>query len=253
MNRHIINTPGLVHHSGSLRWPGIFILCAGLVLFSGLIRAQTVVIAENVEQQSEKSRYGMGRLHYRHLYMGFGFAAGSPLQSGAELVNRRSPMLEYGMRYRLQYASFLALGADLGLRRQSWFIRQQAGKRIPDTLAYDKEKLVFVALQGAVYQRIHFGARGDHIGRFADLGVFSQWFFHQRHVTHENTGNQSVRIRRIGLDYAENLSYGLFARIGYQNLALKLQYRLSEAFVSSFDLPEPSPWHISLEIGFHPM
>lgn len=228
----------------------VFLLCFLTVLSSSF--AQSVVIAEDLREEQERA-FGMNRKHYTHTWVGLHFLVGPPETEGAEVLYGRSRALEFGYRYKRRFSDVFSAGSELSVRRSAFHIRQHSGKEVPDTIIHDKEKLVFLQAGAAIYQRVNFDQRGDYIGRFVDIGAYGAWNFHVRQVTHDLLDNgERLRSRRTRMDYPAAFEYGFMARLGFNNFVLKGNYRVSDLFSGSADLPELPRWSAGLEFGMHP-
>ncbi len=232
----------------------LIILSLFILLAMGLqSHAQRVVILEDLREGPEDPDFGMNRRHYRHSFLRLHFVAGPPDATGAEVIYGRSRSLEYGYRYKRKFSEVFSAGAELSFRRTAFHMEQDEGKTVPDTVLYDRQKLVFLNVGGGLYKRINVGQRGDYIGRFLDLGAYGGWNFHTRHVSHfENDLDERVRVRRSGLDYPAPFEYGVMARVGLNNFVLKGTWRISDLFKSSAELSELPRLSIGLEVGLHP-
>ncbi len=222
------------------------------MLFALSVDGQTVVIAEDVTEQSDDPDYGMNRKHYTHSYLGLSFAAGEPELPGAGIRYGRSRTIEYGYRYKRRLSGIFSFGGEVVARRYAFHISQSEDKTIPDDVMKDREKLVFLDAGIGVYKRINFGQRGNHIGRFVDAGAYATFIYHSRHVYFFQEEGMDIRVRKQGLNYLETLNYGLMARIGLNNIVIKATYRMSDLFKESAELPEFPRYSIGLEIGLHP-
>ncbi len=214
--------------------------------------AQTVVIAEDLTEQEEEPDFGMNRKHYSHSYIGLNFAAGEPELPGAAIRYGRSRTMEYGYRYKRRLSNTFSFGGEIIARRYAFHVNQSEDKTVPDDNARDREKLVFLDAGAGIYKRINFGQRGNYIGRFVDAGAYAAWVFHSRHVYFFHEEGMDIRVRKQGLKYPEALNYGLMARIGFNNIAIKAAYRMSDLFKESAELPEFPRYSVGLEIGLHP-
>lgn len=225
-----------------------------LILLASLIvgYGQTVVIAEDVDHQEETPEFGMNRKHYTHTFLSVLFVAGPPEHHSADVIYGRSRALEFGYRYKRRLSNTFSFGSEITGRRSAFHIKQSEHKAVPDTVARDSEKLVFLETGLAAYQRINFGQRGNYIGRFFDAGIYASWTFHTRHVLFYEEDNVDFRVRKTGMNYPESLNYGLIARIGFNNFVIKGTYRMSELFKESAGLPELPRYAVGIEFGMHP-
>lgn len=230
----------------------IFFVFFSVVFFFGmpLCRSQVVIIEEDVKEQRRIPDRGVNRKHFRHPFLGYHFFGVE--QPGAELLFLRSGRFETGQRYKRKLSETFSFGYDWSVKRDAFFLKQEEGKLVPGPEMHDKEKLVFSSLGAGLYQRINVGKRGNHMGSFMDIGVYGDWHFFVRHVTHDRQGSQLTKIKRSGLSFHEPFAYGALARFGHGRVVLKLSYRLSDTFKASAQLPELPRLSAGIEFGMHP-
>lgn len=233
--------------AGHFRWYFFFLLL--IFCLEGF--SQTVIISEDVTDRGQVPEFGVNRRHYRHFFVGMQFMAGSAENKGANIVPGRSARTEMGIRYIRRFSQTFASGIEWTIKRDAFWPEKSAGKMVPDAVAHDREKLVFMGVGLVVYQRTNFGKRGNHMGRFLDLGAYGDWLFHVRHVTSDKEEKERVRVRRTGLDYPVPFSYGVLARVGSGRLAIKATYRMSDLFKESVNLPEFPRFTVGVEVGVH--
>ncbi len=214
--------------------------------------AQTVIIAEDVNNTDETPEFGMNRKHYTHMYLGILFAVGPPELPGAEVIYGRSRTTEFGYRYKRKLSNTFSLGSEISGRRHAFHVKQSDSKTVPDTIARDREKLVFLETSVGAYKRVNFGQRGNYVGRFVDIGAYASWLFHTRHVLWYEADDLNLKVRKTGMQYPANFDYGLIARIGFNNFVIKGTYRMSGLFKDSSNLPEFPRYAFGLELGLHP-
>ncbi len=215
------------------------------------IYGQSKVISEYIDMNPDVSEYGMNRKKYGHFFGGVHVIAGKPEAIGAEIIYGRSLRYEFGYRKKRKFSETFSGGYELYGRRDGFRMAQQEAKLVPDSLLNDKEKLVFLSTGLAFYQRINFGQRGNHMGRFIDLGAYGDWYFHTRHITHNEEAKVRTKMKRTGLQFPETFGYGLMCRLGSGNLVVKANYRLSDLFSSGSGMPELPRFSFGLEIGMH--
>jgi hypothetical protein len=213
---------------------------------------QTVVISEDVEAMRSASDFGANRKHFRHFFTGLHFVAGSPDEAGADIISGRSWRFELGHRYKRRFSDTFSAGYETQFKRDVFYLQQDDAKLVPDTTRNDKEKLVILSAGASLYYRINFGNRGNHMGRFLDIGGFGGYLFHARLVRFNDTGEEKIRERRTGLSYPARWEYGPLVRIGAGNVVLKVTYRASDLFRSSARLPEMPRFMAGIEFGLHP-
>ncbi len=233
--------------------------------------AQKVLLAQDVTKDTVKQTFGPNQKYFGHFYTGFGLVAGPSEAKGSAVQNLRSNEFLFGYRYKYKVASFYALGLDLALSFQSFNLKQQAGKTLPNTQLYDKEKLKFTNAGLGLYNRFNFDKRGNYIGKYLDLGVYGNWVPFKTHVYQDDhifgligplSGVKKVKVRETGLKYVADFNYGALARIGTNQFALYGAYRLSDLFdsgyaqfnengINVFDFAELPRFMIGLQISLH--
>lgn len=232
--------------------PAKLVLIAMLIIMVLPAFGQTSVISEDVTAMREETDFGMNRKHFRHFFSGIHMVAGGNGSTGADIVYGRSWRFEFGHRYKRKFSETFSAGYEFLLSRDAFYIAQETGKLIPDTSLHDREKFVVLTVGGSVYQRVNIGRRGNHMGRYLDVGGYAGYLFHTRLVRFDTSDGEKIRERRTGLSYPANFVYGPFVRIGSGRLSVKFSYRASDLFEASAELPELPRMHIGMEFGMHP-
>jgi len=220
-----------------------------LVLLSLCAFSQEILLKQNVQADSIRPTRGPNLRNYLHGYIGFGF----PLHTN-EVLNYTKPGtsidFDFGLRYKRRITNYLAAGLDLGITTAAFKLKQKSPKTVPDTVINDKEKIQISSLVSSGYVRINVGRRGNYIGNYLDLGAYYGWNFQKKHkTTNENEAGEKVRESTTKLKYVENFSYGLITRIGINRYALFASYRLSDIFISSYEIPELPRLIVGVEVG----
>ncbi|MEA3446054.1 MAG: hypothetical protein U9R19_15140 [Bacteroidota bacterium] len=226
------------------------ILIAGITSFS-----QRVLLEENVAADTIQKKWGKNLRHYGHLYLGFGFAA-SPANEGAEVIYGASMNFDFGYRYKFRVCNYYALGADLSFTNSMYSLKQdEKTKTLPDKIEHDKERIDLSGFKLELYQRFNFGKRGNHIGNYLDIGAYGTFFIFSRHYTMDKKPEEYPYLRKIeiyetGLNYIENMEYGLTTRIGNNRWVFFARYRMSDLFKTTENLQIKYPELPALQAGF---
>ena len=227
----------------------IFILLFGSIAITGF--SQTVLLHEDVKDTVLGKR-GPNLKNFSHFYFGIGFIAGKPDSTGSDINSLRSVNVVFGYRYKLKICNFYSIGYDIAYNSYSYFLKQNSTKITPDTVLHEKEKLNFGNLGLSLYMRFNFGRRGNHIGKFVDIGGYGDWTFNAVNFTKDKNSNGNIVKSRISnLHYFNSTNYGLMARIGFNRYVIYGNYRLSDIFKSSCNFSELPRLTIGLQIGFH--
>jgi hypothetical protein len=213
---------------------------------------QKVIISEDLRDRDQVPEFGVNRKNFRHVYTAFHGIVGAPENSGASILYGRSWRYEFGTRRLRRFNQTFAAGYDLGFKRDAFWMKQTEDKIVPSAIVYDQEKLVMLGTGLTIFPRINLGRRGNHMGRFMDLGIYGDWYFHSRHVSFEKDGKERIRTRRSGLTYPETFGYGGMIRIGYGKVSLTSTYRISNLFSGNSGLPELPRFTAGVTFGMHP-
>jgi len=215
-----------------------FLLSLGL-----FAQGQIVLMHEDVKSDSVVSRFGPNRTHYLQTYYGFGYIFGEPDSAGAEIRPWKSWFLQYGFRHKLKLGRYYAVGFDFYYQMNSYRLKQNPEKVLPDSVLHEKERLVFHNASGAFFNRINFKKRGDIIGNFFDFGVYADYVFGSTHFYRDKdpagSTSDKTSTRRHGLVYVNDYNYGAFVRIGWNGFALWGQYRLADIFDKNYAIKYP--------------
>jgi len=192
--------------------------------------SQKVLLDEEVPQEVVKSKWGENLQHFGHLYVSFGFFTG-PSEIGAKIKYGSSMLSIIGYRYKYKVSNYYSLGADLSFSFKNYYLKDDDNKILPDNVNHDKEYFTFISPRLEIYQRINIDKRGNKLGKYLDIGAFGSYNVSTKYYTRDKVDNmpyEKINITTIKLKYIEPLSYGITARIGYNEIALFAEYRLSD-------------------------
>jgi hypothetical protein len=119
---------------------------------------------------------------------------------------------------------------------------------------HDKDRLLTHSLALSCFQRFNFDKRGNYIGKFMDMGIYSELPFSKSNILIDNIDTLSSGQQKLiltHLKFMNSINYGVLARVGFNRVVLFATYRLSDIFKASFnrmDLPRLSA---GLQIGIH--
>ena len=233
-------------------------------------RAQKVLLEQDVARDTIKSSFGQNLKYFGHFYGGFGLAASAAEAKSSAVEYPASHEFVFGYRFKYRVGQVYALGFETSVSSQTFKIKQQSGKTLPTTMLFDEEKFRFTNLGLGVYQRFNWGKRGNHVGKFIDLGVFGNWMPVKVHIYEDDnifgvagplSGVKMVKVRETGLKYIADTNYGVNARLGFNRYVFYANYRLSDFFntgyaymqegVNVFDFAELPRLSVGFQIGFH--
>lgn len=225
-------------------------MLAGAAAFS-----QHVLLEQDVNADTIAETTGPNLKKYTHLYVNYGLVLGATEGDNADIKTGNSSQFAIGLRYKRRLSNFYAFGFDLSYNITTFHLKQDSAKMLPNTDLHDKEKLSFNNATLQLYNRFNFGKRGNHIGRYIDLGGYGEWAFSVTHYTRDTDdrakalGAKATETTNKRLKYTAAFNYGLAARIGFGKVAVFGKYRLSDMFVSKYDYPELPRIVVGLEFG----
>lgn len=205
------------------------------VSFTELISAQVILIEENVNADTVLSEIGPNRKKYHSGFYSFGMIFGQPDSIGSAIDSRASWHIQFGDRAKFKLNNVFSWGIENMLDYKSFRISQNEDKTFGGDVIHKKETFIVLSYEILLFTRINFDPkRGDHLGKYLDLGAFGGYNFIKRHkvVDTVNTqyGFERGKYIMSNLKYVEKFNYGITARIGWWGLSLYFNYRLSNLF-----------------------
>lgn len=215
--------------------------------------SQKIMINEDVSDRMRDDKWGPNKRYFGHWFASFGPLFGKPETKGSKIVLGSSWYVCPGLRFKYKVNAFYSLVSDYSYKMNLFRIKQHNDKQVPNKILNDQEKLTFHAMGLNIYNRFNFGKRGNHLGKYIDLGVYGNWNFSAVHVTKNDINDsENIKTKRTGMDYYEPISYGLTGRIGVNYIVLFCHYRSSNIFTKKSKLPELPRFKAGLELGLRP-
>jgi len=218
-------------------------ICFLTALLAGMaspLFSQKLLFEEDVENLFIKPKWGKNSTHFGHFYLGFGSYFNDEGTNQLAVVPFNSNQSKIGYRYKLKFFEHYAWGLDLSYNYNRYKIKQDDGNIFPDTLKHKKEIFAQNTFELGFYNRFNFHRRGNHIGKYLDLGVWGNLNVGAKHVFKDNPDNpilgasKSKTILRK-LNYVNDLNWGLNARLGLDRFVFFGSYRLSDLLGSPFN------------------
>ena len=145
---------------------------------------------------------------------------------------------------------------NTGYNLQSFSLKQNNAKLIPDNVQHKKEKLLFNSINLSVLNRLKFNKTGNIIGSYIDAGMYAGYMFRSTHITHDEPLDKSVTkgetvVKNKELTFVNNYNYGLMVRCGNSYLAILTYYRLSNIIKANKvnHYPELPRFMIGIEVS----
>ncbi|MBI2967537.1 MAG: hypothetical protein HYY40_06965 [Bacteroidetes bacterium] len=225
------------------------------------VRSQDILLEQDVNADTVVPSFGPNRKVFRHFFGGLGFVVG-PDNPGGEVRYGYSKEFYGGLRYKFRISNFYALGFDIGWRNSNYTLKKTPGKILPNNIQHDKERLFYNTAFLTFYNRINFGRRGDHIGRFLDIGARVNWAFNVIHFTKDKLDTAGInnggiiKTRTTQLLYTKPFFFDAVVRVGINRYVFFVSYRLSELFKPvdpelTLLYPDLPLIMAGMEVGFH--
>jgi len=224
----------------------IFLLLSLMPVF-----AQEVLLEEEDPISKMENDSGPNTRYFSHLYYGVKWPI-PPQETGSEILFWKSYGMDFGHRSKIRFNNIYSVGFDFSYAFSSYRMKQSESKITPDDQSYDKQWLRTNELRLAFFNRFNFEKRrGNHIGRFLDLGVYGAWHFREKHKTEIEDGNSTFIGIHKKLDYFNTWNYGALARLGLNHYVITFNYRVSDLFTETSAFPELPRMTVGLELGLH--
>ncbi len=217
--------------------------------------AQVVLLEDTVTEKVVEKKFGPNQQHYVNTFFNFGL---NPFAHSGELNKQNSPWsfdFQMGVRYKYKISNYYALGAQVYYNLSTYSIDYVD----PDLEIGSSEDFEIGAWGLELYQRFNFAKRGNTLGLYFDLGAYGEWNAYRDHIvtidgTDMDLYKEEVR-RYRKVEYIHPFSYGLSARLGYNNVSLYARYRLSDLVDAEKITPAELGFEeftpLSLGISFH--
>ena len=217
----------------------LFLSCC-LFVFLPAAFSQNVVLEQDVNKDTVQQTNGPNLKHFSQFYVGYGLVAGETDGSGADIKYGASDQWMVGYRYKRKISNFYALGYELNYNAYTFVLDDSKDKLFPTSVSYDKEKLVLHNLGLVLYNRFNFGRRGNHLGKYLDLGAYGDWSFDSKYIAKYELdsanafGAKKIKMISKDLQYLNKIHYGVLARFGINRFMVFGSYRLSDIFKDEY-------------------
>lgn len=233
------------------------LLCYSSFLYISPVFAQDVLLEQSLANDTISNNKGPNKKNFAHFFIGLGLTIGQPEKKGADIITGLSQNYQVGYRHKFKINNFYSFGGELFYQSIGYRLKQDSAKLLPNNVLHDKESISIKSLNGAIYNRINVGKRGNYIGNFIDIGAFAGWNFTathnsvDKHQVANNAGASVTEVINRGLIFTEDFQYGLHARIGFNKIVFWCSYRLSNTFKAKYIYPQMPPLTAGIQIGLH--
>lgn len=218
--------------------------------FAMVSNAQRELVSESPAADTTTETVGPNLKNFAQVFYGYGNFIGNSRPEAA--IRATSYHLTVGVRYKRKISEFYSLGGDIAWVNNTYALKQQDGKRVPDTILHKKERLSWMYFSASVYNRFNFAKRGNVMGTYLDIGAEAGYSFMFTHFYYDRADDgRSIKTRVRGLDYYQPFYYAAFVRVGKDRLALSCSYRLSDLFKPKYNYKELPPLCLSLQLSLY--
>lgn len=145
----------------------------------------------------------------------------------------------YGLVYQRNFSRWFGLGGELAFTRSAYRVTQNVDSLPWSDTGNDVQKFIQSGFMGSVHARLQLSQRGNNMGRYLDLGAYTEFYVGDRLYTKNevdpalNNGATEIRTEQRKLDFVNAANYGVYARLGFGAFYLSGRYRLSDVFQAS--------------------
>ena len=222
----------------------LFLLLAPIITLG-----QTILLEQDIINDSIPENVGPNLKHFSHTYINYGSIIGS---TSNDMEIGKSYEFSSGLRYKYKVSGFYALGFNLSYNMQSFRIKNP---NFISGIFYDKEKLVLNNFEIELYNRFNFGKRGNVIGKYIDIGAYGNYAFVTKHYLRINNEDDPLATSKFTeiinrkLEYTNSINYGITARVGWEWFALYGKYRFSDIINSTSLMGEMPRLTVGVELS----
>lgn len=199
--------------------------------YSMVVSSQTILLEEDVYQDTLESSFGPNRKHYVHSFTNIGVIIGP---SSEQLKEFQSNEFITGVRYKYKLSKYYSLGVNFMYSNNTF-------RKIPPistnpNYEIDRAKYNFNSFQLELFNRFNFGKRGNIIGKFVDLGFYGSFIYNSKYYERKLILNNNTSISKYEETTFKNLqnvsafNYGISIRAGSEWFSIYSKYRFSNIF-----------------------
>ncbi len=212
-----------------------------VLLLSVQFQAQDLLLKQETKNVlSDENEFGPNKKKYAHSTLGVDFAV--PFRQPDEVLihGGSSFSATYGMRIKRKLNEAFSIGYDIRFNHTQYRSKRDTSAiytQVYDVVAPDSlftDKLGYLSFQLAPYFRVNFGKRGNHLGRYIDIGFRGELLASTRHVLKvEHPTDESIKstvVKTKGLGFVRRFQYAPELRYGNAYYNIFFSYRLSDLF-----------------------
>lgn len=217
-------------------------------------KAQTVLIKQTVPEDFSTidNNSGPNRRTFSYPYMGLGWHIDQISHQNDTLLAPsffRSYEAKFGTREKLKLNGLLALGMDLEVSIASHRLNTKdtyLQSVLPGNIV--KSRYLLYKTGGTGYIQINFKPkRGNQLGSYLDLGLYSNYLFGRRmiEILSNSNSKERTKVTQKKLQDFKKVEFGGLLRYGQNTWAVFAKYRYSNTFSNNTFINLPR-----LTVGF---
>lgn len=230
--------------------PVIFTLFAALLLRTS--SAQTVLLHVDRTEDTVPQRHGPNRPLFTQIFLGGGFLLG-PDRAGSRTTSFGSGEVMFGMRTKYKVGAVYSCGWDVRAATSFIKLKQEQGKRIPDTIVHRSGRIDISTLRLGFYNRFNLDPRrANTLGHYVDLGLCGDVIFSMTTLNKDKLPDGSLlKTERSRLPWSRVVTAGVYARIGLGRICFYGDWRLTPYFNHKNNFADLPVCMAGLEIGIY--
>lgn len=207
--------------------------------------------------KNEQSKFMIGGKNFVFMYIQLGFILGKPEGISSDILFGNSTNFAIGLRYFRRVNKFYRIGFDIGHDGNSFSLKQDSSKILPNNLLHKTERINLNNLNISLVNRFSVSKIKNRMGTFFDLGGYAGWTHTSINYTMDkhqiaNAANASkTQVYNRALVFVNDYQYGLTAGFGKNYFRFYAKYRLSDNFKKQFIYAELPRIIVGLEFALH--
>ncbi|MCB9261534.1 MAG: hypothetical protein H6607_04100 [Flavobacteriales bacterium] len=209
--------------------------------------AQSIMLKQDVNEDTVVSNFGRNRKHFYAGNVGFASIIGNTDNDSFSLKNAASWQFNAGVYYKYRVSQPYSLVFRLDYVFDKYKFKTDSSNVKYANLVMQTARLEFA-------NRFNYGRRGNYLGRYLEIGISADYAYRNRFFTKttapDNSNYTSEKSILYGLKYIEPFNYSAHARLGFNKFVLTADYRLSDNTnnLVNYNLP-PLAVGVLLDLG----
>lgn len=189
--------------------------------------AQTVLMEQDVNEDTLISKWGPNKLHYESGYMAYYMPVGNVMGSDSvSLKDGASLMVDYGMYGKIRVSQLYSLVGEMGYRLNTFSFKN-------DDKNVRYQRLVASNVHLGLFNRFNFDLkRGNVLGNYLEFGASADYAYATKskikRKAEDTDSYQSTKLVVSGPTYINRFNYYAEAHLGFGAFVITGSYRFSD-------------------------